>query len=76
MRRPNDGTLLWTALAVDTANQSSGTIELPIDLLDYPSDLIDRVLALAFDVLGLQTIELRVRPPATKVQNERGSEAI
>jgi hypothetical protein len=34
------------------------------------------VLALAFDVLGLQTIELRVRPPATKVQNERGSEAI
>jgi hypothetical protein len=62
MRRHNDGITLWTALAVDTANHTSGMIELPIDLLDHPSDLIDRVFAFAFDVLGLQTIELRVRP--------------
>ncbi|HEX9373400.1 MAG TPA: hypothetical protein VF897_20470 [Roseiflexaceae bacterium] len=42
--------------------RSKATIDLPADLADQPSDLYDRVFAFAFDVLGLQTVELRVRP--------------
>jgi hypothetical protein len=42
--------------------QTKGTIDLPADLVTQQSDLIDRVFAFAFDVLGLQTVELRVRP--------------
>jgi hypothetical protein len=59
-----DETLIWIGAAKDSAGRASGTIELPVNLLDQQSDLIDRVFAFAFDVLGLQVVELRIRPPA------------
>jgi hypothetical protein len=40
---------------------SKAMIDLPADLLEQPSDLFDKVFAFTFDVLGLQTVELRVR---------------
>ena len=40
---------------------SKATIDLPADLVGQPSDLFDKVFAFTFDVLGLQTVELRVR---------------
>jgi len=36
-------------------------IDLPADLVGQPSDLFDKLFAFTFDVLGLQTVELRVR---------------
>jgi hypothetical protein len=59
-----EGTLAWTGVAAEHAGWIKGTIELPLDLLDEQSDLIDRVFAFAFDALGLQVVELRIRPPA------------
>jgi hypothetical protein len=41
---------------------NSGRLELPADLLEQHSDLIDRVWAFAFDVLGLRTLDLRIHP--------------
>ena len=40
---------------------SKAMIDLPADLAGQPSDLFDKVFAFTFDVLGLQTVELRVR---------------
>jgi hypothetical protein len=40
---------------------SKALIDLPADLVGQPSDLFDKVFAFTFDVLGLQTVELRVR---------------
>ena len=55
-----DGTLEW--LPVERRpGATADSIELPADLVAQPSDLFDRVFAFAFDVLGLLTIELRVR---------------
>jgi hypothetical protein len=51
-RRPDDTTRDW--------------VELPIDLVALQSDLLDRVFTLAFDVLGLVTLELRVRAAGQK----------
>jgi hypothetical protein len=42
--------------------RSKATIDLPAALAAQPSDLYDRVFAFAFDVLGIHTVELRVRP--------------
>jgi hypothetical protein len=55
------------ALKLDILNdavsgRSKATIDLPNDLGAQAGDLYDRVFAFAFDVLGLQTVELRVRP--------------
>jgi hypothetical protein len=44
------------------SGRSKATVDLPTDLAAQRSDLYDRVFAFAFDVLGLQTVELRVRP--------------
>lgn len=44
------------------SGRSKATIDLPPDLAARQSDLYDRVFAFAFDVLGIQTVELRVRP--------------
>ena len=35
---------------------------MPEDLIAQQSDLIDRIFAFAFDVLGLQSIDVRIRP--------------
>ena len=40
---------------------SKALIDLPADLAGQPSDLFDKVFAFTFDVLGLRTVELRVR---------------
>jgi hypothetical protein len=40
---------------------SKAMIDLPADLVEQPSNLFDKVFAFTFDVLGLQTVELRVR---------------
>jgi hypothetical protein len=56
-----NGTLEWNRSDGDTASSTSGSIDLPADLLMQQSDLIDRVFAFAFDVLGLVRIELRIR---------------
>jgi hypothetical protein len=62
----NDGMLIWAATTADRAGQKSGTIELPVNLLDEQSDLFDRLFAYTFDILGLQTVELRIRQPTAE----------
>jgi hypothetical protein len=44
------------------AIRAHGVVEVPAELALRESELIDRLLALAFDVLGWQTIEIRIRP--------------
>jgi hypothetical protein len=56
-----NGSLAWNSLT-DPDHQVVGTLELPADLLEQQSDLLNRVLAFAFDVLGLHTLDLRIRP--------------
>jgi len=56
----SDGSLAWNSLN-DSRHQVVGTLELPADLLEQQSDLLDRVFALAFDVLGLRALEICVR---------------
>lgn len=41
--------------------QPSYRAEIPADLLDEQSSLIDRILTFAFDTLGAQRVDLRVR---------------
>jgi hypothetical protein len=64
-----DGTLIRTCAVEDDTGRIREVIELPADLLDQQANLIDRVFAFAFDVLNLQAIELRIRPPAAKCGN-------
>jgi hypothetical protein len=45
----------------DRAGRSKATIELPADMAGQPGDLFDKVFAFTFDVLGIQSVELRVR---------------
>ena len=40
---------------------SKAMIDLPAVLVGQPRDLFDKVFAFTFDVLGLRTVELRVR---------------
>jgi hypothetical protein len=56
-----DGSLEWEAVEGYTAAATTGTIELSADLVARQSDLLDRLFAFAFDVLGLVTVELRIR---------------
>ena len=46
----------------DATGRSRATVDLSSDLTAQPGDLYERVFAFAFDVLGLQSVELRVRP--------------
>jgi hypothetical protein len=57
----SDGSLAWNSLN-DPRHQDVGRVELPADLLEQQSDLLNRVFAFAFDVLGLHTLDLRIRP--------------
>ena len=54
--------LEWDGMNITVAERAAGTIEVSADLLVQHNDLIEHLFALAFDVLGLQTIEVRVRP--------------
>ena len=68
------------------AEQSLGSIiltnavELPADLLAERRDLLDDLFILAFDVLGLRKLDLRIRPyaagdttPASRLATSRSS---
>jgi len=59
MRR--DGSLDYHHVDLSWSKRTRGTLEVSTDLLAQQSDLLDRVIAYAFDVLGLNTLELRVR---------------
>jgi hypothetical protein len=53
----------------DRANGGTkAMIDLPANLVGQPSDLFDKLFAFTFDVLGLQTVELRVREAGTPVR--------
>lgn len=56
-----NGSLEWNPLGGDNASATSGSLDLPADLVAAQPDLLDRVFAFAFDVLGLVTIDLRIR---------------
>ena len=55
--------LLTTSGAIEyVARRVKDTIEVPEDLVAQQPDLIDRIFTFAFDVLDLQTIDVRIRP--------------
>jgi len=55
-----DGTLLAEASEVLTSEDGKGLIELPSSVVLHDSSVIDLLLTLAFDVLRLQSIKLRI----------------
>jgi hypothetical protein len=55
------GSFTFNILDDHATGGSKAMIDLPADLVGQPSDLFDEVFAFTFDVLGLQTVELRVR---------------
>jgi hypothetical protein len=57
-----DGTLTMEGAPEHVARQATETIEVPEEIVAQQPDLIDRIFAFAFDVLGLQTIDVRIRP--------------
>ena len=57
-----DGSLTTEGAPEHAAKPVKNTIEVPGDLVAEQPDLIDRIFNLGFDVLGLQTIDLRIRP--------------
>ena len=53
----------------DRANGGSkALIDLPADMAGQTGDLFDKVFAFTFDVLGLQSVELRVREAGMPVR--------
>jgi hypothetical protein len=71
-----DGRLIWSRTGADSVGRTRATIELPAEMVDQQCDLIDRVVSFAFDTLGLQRIELRIRPPAVEAENRMRSFAL
>ena len=61
MMRSQSGSFTLNILDDCATGVSKAMIDLPADLVGQPSDLFDKVFAFTFDVLGLQTVELRVR---------------
>ena len=57
-----DGSLTTEGVPERVARRVKDTIEVPEDLVVQQPDLIDRIFTFAFDVLGLQTIDVRIRP--------------
>ena len=57
-----DGSLTTEAAPEYSDRQIKDTIEVPADQVGQQPDLIDRIFDFAFDVLGLQTIDVRIRP--------------
>jgi len=64
-----NGSLEWNPLGSDSAGSTSGSIDLPADLVAAQPDLFDRVFAFAFDVLGLVTIDLRIRASGPEAES-------
>ena len=63
-----NGSLEWNPLGGDTASSIRGSITLPANLVAEQPDLLDRVFAFAFDVLGLVRIDLRIRASAPEAE--------
>ena len=57
-----DGSLTTDDAPEHAARRIEDTIEVSEDLIAQQPDLLDRIFSFAFDVLGLQTIDLRIRP--------------
>ncbi len=57
-----DGSLTTEGAPERAAKRVKDMIEVPGDLVAEQPDLIDRIFSFGFDVLGLQTIDLRIRP--------------
>jgi hypothetical protein len=57
----SNGSFTLNVLDDRSAGRSKATIELPADMAGQPGDLFDKVFAFTFDVLGIQSVELRVR---------------
>src|SRR5689334_17974569 len=57
-----DGSLTTEGTPKHLARSAKNTIEVPGDLIVQQPDLIDRIFTFAFDVLGLQIIDLRICP--------------
>jgi hypothetical protein len=57
-----DGSLTIEGTPERAARGVNDTIEVREDLVAQQPDLIDRIFTFAFDVLDLQTIDLRIRP--------------
>jgi hypothetical protein len=56
-----NGSFTLNILDDRAAGRSKATIELPADMAGQPGDLFDKVFAFTIDVLGIQSVELRVR---------------
>jgi hypothetical protein len=67
-----DGTIEGIAGGGRADDTTRDWVELPIDLIAQQNNLLDRVFALAFDVLGLATIELRVRAAGQETLSRAG----
>jgi hypothetical protein len=57
-----DGSLKTEGAPERAARPLKDMIEVPEDLVVQQPDLIGRIFDFAFDVLGLQTIDVRIRP--------------
>jgi hypothetical protein len=57
-----DGSLTTEGASERSDRQVKDTIEVPGDLIVQQPDLIGRIFDFAFDVLDLQTIDVRIRP--------------
>ena len=58
-----DGSLMTEPLKLrlPQSTEPSYRVEIPAGLLDEQSSLIDRIIAFAFDTLGAQRVDVRVR---------------
>jgi hypothetical protein len=57
-----DGSLTTEGAPERAARRVKDTIEIPGDLVAQQPDLLDRIFTFAFDVQGLQTIDVRILP--------------
>jgi hypothetical protein len=60
-----DGILTTDTQSEGVARRINETIDVPEHLVLQQPDLIVRILSFAFDVLGLQTIDMRIRPESS-----------
>ena len=60
-----DGTLTTDPQSEGVAKRINETIDVPEHLVTQQPDLIDRILSFAFDVLDLQTIDVRIHPESS-----------
>jgi hypothetical protein len=57
-----DGTLTTDSAPEHNARPVKEIIEVPDHLVTQQPDLIEHIFTFAFDVLGLQAIDIRIRP--------------